>query len=90
MKKMTVSYHHNLETGEVQILVDYASTGKTKLHEHEEEHWQYIQQLLEKSGLLSGVHTVRIRRGDGMTSVYRVEILNDRTVWELQTESPIP
>lgn len=92
MKKIKVIYHHNLETGEVQILVDYESPGYTRLADHEEEHWNYVQELLENSGLLSGVYTVRMRRGDGVISIYRLTKIEEDTrwQWELQTEYPDP
>lgn len=83
MTRLLISYHNNLETGELQILVSYQSASHTRLADHEKEHFQRVQDILAQAGILSGSCTVRVQRGDYET-VYRVEKTGETWDWRVK------
>jgi hypothetical protein len=82
MTSLRISYHNNLETGELQILVTYQSAAHTRLADHEKEHFRRVQDILVGAGILSGTCSVRIQRGD-METVYRVEKVGETWDWRV-------
>ena len=64
MSEITVRLIYNLETGKKDIWIDYESEPDALPIEHEQEHRQFIEELLGKGVLTEDeVGQVRVTRG---------------------------
>ncbi len=79
---LSIIYHSNWRTGEIELLVDYESEPSAGLQSHLDQHFRKVQKLLERAGILTGSCVVRMRR-DNAEYVYRVEKTAETWDWIL-------
>jgi hypothetical protein len=77
---MIVTYIADTRTGAIELLINYESPPGTRLERHEDLHFQRVQQLLERSGLLREDQPVRIQRRD-WEMVYNVKSEGGQWQW---------
>ncbi len=79
---LSILYHSNWRTGEIELLVDYESEPGTGVQTHFDQHSRIVQKLLERAGILTGSCVVRVRH-ENTEYVYRVEKTAETWDWLL-------
>jgi hypothetical protein len=88
---MEIDYTFNRKDGEVHLNIDYYSPTLTSPPDHDEQHFDLVKQVLERSGMMagSGACCVRINRDD-LTTVWRVTKQGSEYHWERINECETP
>lgn len=88
---MTVSYTCDQKTGKINLTIEYNSPPGTWPDDHERQHRELVQRLLDESGILgpdSGEMCVRVRRAD-VELVYYITRVEEKLVWRLDSQRQI-
>ncbi len=51
MAEIKIHLHYNLETGKKDIVIEYETEDDAMPYEHEERHWQIVEELIGKGVL---------------------------------------
>jgi hypothetical protein len=85
---LTVFYTCDHKTGRINLTIEYNSSSDTWPEDHERQHFDLVQRILDDSGILgpdAGSIYARIRRAN-MEYIYEVTREGEKLTWRLESE----